>query len=387
MPQRFDRSELRKATRTREGWLRADGYLTRTGVFEYRLGDGTVRRELRLPEEVFHEDALASFTLAPLTREHPERAVTADNWRHVAVGTVGEVVKRDGDFVRATLLFTDSDTIRDLEKKERQELSCGYTCDLEEKPGEWNGQKYDCVQRQIRGNHVALVTRGRAGPEVRVRLDSADGLESSLTQAAETSPAGRHTPGGSPVVKARIDGVEYEVSEQAKQALEKVEAARKDADERLAAEAKAQRADADKQRGRADELQKKLEESEKARADATSPERVAELVKARVALEREVGPILGDKVKLDGLSERAVKLEVLKKLGTEVKADASDDYVQGRYESAIDAHKKQKPTPLQVARGATQTPTADGNDDVVAAARKRMLEDARTAWKPKAQNA
>jgi hypothetical protein len=302
------------------------------------------------------------------------------------VGAVGENVRKDGDFVRASLVFYDPLAIQQLERGDKQELSCGYTCELLHEPGEWQGQKYDAIQRNIRGNHVALVTQGRAGPEVRVRLDDADALDASLTPSAANAPSGAPNPGGS-VVKFKVDGVEYDVSEQAKQALERELGRRDSREEQLSSEAKAAKADAEKAQGRADELQKKLDEAEKLHKDAVSPERMREAVRARVALERQALPVLGAEAKLDAMSDRDVKLAVLKKQGSEVKADASDDYVQGRFEEVL----KRLPSPIDRAKAAvlggnTATTHSDSGDDAVAAARARMVKEAREAWKQKPAN-
>ena len=48
---RLDSIPLGKAVYTEEGYLRDRPILTSTGIFEYRNPDGTIRRELRLPEE------------------------------------------------------------------------------------------------------------------------------------------------------------------------------------------------------------------------------------------------------------------------------------------------------------------------------------------------
>jgi hypothetical protein len=42
-------------------------------------------------------------------------------------------------------------------------LSAGYELDLDPTPGEYQGRRYDAVQRNIRINHVAAVPLGRAG--------------------------------------------------------------------------------------------------------------------------------------------------------------------------------------------------------------------------------
>lgn len=150
---RYDAASLDKAVFTPAGFLRAPAVLTRVGVFEYRRADGSVRRELRLPEEVFRPDSLASIGLAPITDDHPaEGFVTPENAKDLTVGHLGEDVRRDGDVVRATALIMDGEAIAKV-KAGRRQLSLGYICELDPTPGEWNGQRYDAIQRDIVVNH------------------------------------------------------------------------------------------------------------------------------------------------------------------------------------------------------------------------------------------
>jgi hypothetical protein len=96
----------------------------------------------------------------------------------------------DGEFVATTIVVENADAIRAVEQGKR-ELSCGYECELEEKPGVTaDGQRYDAIQRNIRGNHVALVTKGRAGPDVRLRMDAND-AEQVPEGARTTTPTSR----------------------------------------------------------------------------------------------------------------------------------------------------------------------------------------------------
>ena len=174
MAYRIDRGNLSKPVKLSNGWLRIDGKLTRTGVFTYRNPNGSMRRELRLADEVFKEDAMQSFALVPVTDEHPPGFLDAKNTREYARGSVAGTLRRDGEFVAAELLVTDADLIAKLERGAARELSCGYNCDLDETPGTTaDGLRYDAIQRNIRGNHVAVVAKGRAGPEARVRMDGA----------------------------------------------------------------------------------------------------------------------------------------------------------------------------------------------------------------------
>ena len=45
---------------SREGFFYDEPILTRTGIFDYKNPDGSIRRELRLPEQVFDPDSLSS---------------------------------------------------------------------------------------------------------------------------------------------------------------------------------------------------------------------------------------------------------------------------------------------------------------------------------------
>lgn len=168
---RFDSSR-----RTPQGGLKVTAYATRTGVFVYRNTDGTPRRELRHPEEVFQSDSLASLAGAPVTVGHPGK-VGPDNYKTHSVGHVGDDVAPYKDkFVRTQLRVQEDAAVKRVDAGELVELSCGYDCDLEWKPGEYKGEKYDAIQRNIVYNHVALlpVNGGRAGNDVRIRFDGCD---------------------------------------------------------------------------------------------------------------------------------------------------------------------------------------------------------------------
>ena len=106
---RYDQaSPLSKPVRLPNGFVRAEGYLTRSGIFVYRDAQGKAIRELRPPEEVMHPDSLASFGLMPVTNDHPSELLTAENAKEYQVGTVSESVVAEGDKVRAALMITDA---------------------------------------------------------------------------------------------------------------------------------------------------------------------------------------------------------------------------------------------------------------------------------------
>lgn len=176
---RTDKGQAKARKRKDSGALMVDARLTRTGVFTYTKADGSPWKEYRPPEEVFHADSLDSLRGVSVVVGHPDGGVNAESWKKLATGDVRDDVRQDGDFVQATLAINDSTTVARAESKELVEVSCGYFCELDPTPGEVNGERFDAVQRNIRYNHVALGPKdwGRAGPEVRLLLDSKDQVE------------------------------------------------------------------------------------------------------------------------------------------------------------------------------------------------------------------
>lgn len=176
---RFDRGNVRgDAVVTDEGYIRAKAVVTRTGVFLYQNPDGTIRRELRHPDDVWEEASIKSMHLIPVTNGHPaEKLVTAENFKRLGIGYTGETVNNEDPYVISSMVITDQDGVDSVIKHGRKELSLGYTVDLEEVSGEYNGEQYDARQRNIRYNHLAIVDKARAGNEARIALDSQDAVE------------------------------------------------------------------------------------------------------------------------------------------------------------------------------------------------------------------
>ena len=375
---RYDAGSLKRPERLPNGYVRADGYLTRAGVFVYRNADGTERRELRLPEEVFRGDSLASFGLMPITDDHPPELLTAENTKRYQVGTIADP-RRDGDHVRAGLLFTDAATIAKLDGG-KVELSCGYTCDLELTPGTWNGERYDAIQRSIRGNHVALVEVGRAGPTARVRMDTGDAaMVASPSQGDHRSPD-REKPN---MRKIKIDGIEVEVSETAAALFEKFERDMRTKLDSATSEATTAKAALDKVTARADQLDADLKAERTARADADKPEALNKRIAERVALVTEASKHLDKGTKLDTLDDAAIRKLVAEKI-TGTKLDGkSADYIAARYDAAIESKAKAAVAGARAAAngGEGERTDAGAETDPEKAARERMIERNRGAWR------
>lgn len=185
---------------TADGYLVANVRAARTGIQNY-LGSEVGKPEMstvrvyRPEAEVFHKDTLASFTHIPITNDHPPESVTADNWKKYGVGDTGEDVARDGETMRVSMMVKDAAAIRAVEGGKR-ELSCGYNCDLKWESGfTKDGQPYDAVQTNIRGNHLAIVNAARGGPTLKIgdeamtKMIMVDGHSVEMSDAAAIAVA------------------------------------------------------------------------------------------------------------------------------------------------------------------------------------------------------
>jgi hypothetical protein len=386
MPRRFDSGTLAEPVKLSNGFLRCDARITKVGVFNYRLADNSVRRELRLPEDVFHSDSLSSFHLMPFTNAHPGEAVTAKNAGKFKVGTVSNPERHDS-YVVANIQIEDESTIDDAQKGKR-EISCGYNCDLEMRAGVTDGiegvpdgMRFDAIQRNIRGNHVALVAKGRAGSDVSLRLDADDGQQVSGEMNNQQNLP--FEPKDQAMTKLTIDGVDFEVTPQVHQAVSKMTS---DAETAKAEKAKLQ-ADVESEKKRADEAEKKTAELQ-AKYDAdTSAESVGKLIKARVALQQSASKILGEKndkgekIKLDEMSDDDIRKAVILKSDPEAKLDdAEPAYLSARFDHAVATWKPAKPKNDGLNRVASAG-SGGGDRNDAASAQARMIERHRNAWK------
>lgn len=374
---RYDRATFKPPVRTDAGFLRADAYLTRAGVFEYAKPDGTIRRELRLPEEVFKAESLDSLQAAPLTLEHPDQAVTPENVRGLAVGSVGTDVRRDGEYVRSTVMVHAADAIEAIESGKMRELSCGYDAILDETPGVWNGQRYDAIQRNITYNHLAIVPQGRAGPEVRLHLDAAD----AVMVTPQSAPIGGRQENSMAKRKIQVGKRRFDVDEEIADSLEEEIKAKEDELQELRDQLEKAKEDAEKAEAAKDEAEQKLADAEEEKRDALDPKRIRELVQARVALETQARSVLGADVKLDAMDDLEVRKAVIAKLHPEAKLDDKGEvYIQARYDAAIETLSSKPSEGLARLRQGIQD-AQDGGSISAQARRDAMIEKSRNAWR------
>lgn len=155
--------------------LRYDVPLTKIGVFPYlgrqidpELEPDKVYFVLRPKEELTAPETLKSLEEIPFIDDH---TMIGKDFTPAEVkgihGVTGSNVKVNGDLITNDLKIY-SDKLKNLIDGGKRDLSMGYRCNYELTKGEYKGQPYDAIQRNIRFNHVALVDEGRMGSECRV---------------------------------------------------------------------------------------------------------------------------------------------------------------------------------------------------------------------------
>ncbi|MCE9501857.1 MAG: DUF2213 domain-containing protein [Leptospira sp.] len=154
--------------------------MAKPGVYEYVQADGKVVMEAKLPEELFSKDTLDSAKMLPSCKEHPPVTdngglIDGSNYSKYAKGSLGDTIEVKENFMTGREKVWDSEMGKELKNGNLQTVSMGFQCDLDFTPGEFNGQKYDAVQRNIRYNHMAHTDSPRLGEEVRIHLDSKKG--------------------------------------------------------------------------------------------------------------------------------------------------------------------------------------------------------------------
>ena len=378
---RFDLSSVKTTYKTKEGFLRTDAVVTRTGIFTYHNEDGSVRRELRDHREVFNADSLASMKMIPLANNHPPTTtglLDPTNAKQYQVGFTGENVHPDGENVKLPITVIDGETIKEIENGKRG-LSLGYECDMVDEAGEIDGMRFDCKQTNIRYNHLAIVDFPRAGGNARINLDSAD-----IDADIQSFP--NHNPKERPMAKVRIDGIEYEAAPEVVNFLTKETARADSAESTIKTEKSAHdttKADRDSLKSRVDTL-----ETEK----KGIPALVSSAVAARIDLERKATVVLDEKdhPAIAGMTDDDIRKKIVLTVFPDAKLDGvSADYLKARVDSALEASDKSKRDAAmadqRVKSGLDNGAHVDNgtNEQGVEAAEKRYQTGIKEAYKQK----
>lgn len=369
-----DAAKIAGTRMTSDGYLVAEVRTARTGIQDYagyEVGKAAmpVVKVYRPPEQVFSKDSLGSYAHKPVTNDHPAEAVTADNWKKLSVGQIGDEVARDGDFVRIPLVLMDAATIKQVQDGKR-ELSAGYVCALDWTAGKTpDGQEYDAIQKDIRINHVAIVDRGRAGSEARI----GDGAKWGIAPMhVDDTTKGQRSMTTRTIT---VDGLSVELADKDAQIVQRT----LDGLTTKLADAEKRVADADTAHkteiaAKDAEIAKKDAELDAIKAKVLSDADIDKRVQDRAGLITTAQAIAKD-LKTDGLSDADIrKAAVVAKLGDEAIKDKSAEYIAVRFDILADEAKKADPV-----RDALMNRDSNNLGDDASKARAKMIADMQTA--------
>lgn len=410
-----DRLTFDSTRRTGDGYLVTRARAARSGVYEYlgreidpegkHFAADAVVNVYRPENEVFDQASVASFLMKPVTNDHPRDAVTADNWRRHAKGVVGKAL-RDGEHLAFDLVLMDAAIIKDVEAGKR-ELSNGYGCELSFEDGVApDGTPFQAVQRSIRGNHVAVVDRGRAGSQCRIgdaanceAIASAEieriisdqrtydptldgGNNPRDRRETNNSPEGNPLKDGDAPMATKtilVDGLQVEVTDAAEAAINKLQGQLKDA---ASAQAKAETelATAKTEMAAKDT---EIATLTQAVADAkVTPSQLRDAAKA-YALVCDKAKALGVQFAedADADADAIMKAVVDAKMGDAAKDWSADQVAASFAVLTKDAKAEQRDALSDAIKNGVRTQTDDSERQQ---AYGEMVSELTDAWKPKA---
>lgn len=374
--QRFDMIDLTEYGRlngieepfkmTKEGYLTGRAVVTNIGVFPYLNKDGTIRNELRLPEEVMDTESINSLCMKPVSNEHPaELVIDTENIKKHQVGFTGSEIQNDSYYISAPITITDKQAIDDV-KNGKRALSAGYSLILEEKSGTWMGVHYDAIQKNIRYNHVAIVDRGRAGDAAKIRMDGYDNTSYYISWKNDSgNNKEKEAQKVSDLKKITIDGVDYNAEAEVIKTInglqKKVDSLNKEFDALKTEKTKIE-ADRDTLKEKVDQLKKEAADENK--INALVNRRIRILTAAEMA-----------SISVDGKSEIEIMKDVILKVSPKAVLDRKDSiYIEARFDGVLE----QLETKIDTKKTETFFDRDPGSDNTYVSAdeaRRRMIKN------------
>ena len=369
---RYDYGQVTKSEVTDEGYLKVWCKAARVGTQLYTRGDGTQVREYRPEDEVSNPDSLASFGMKAVTLNHPKVLLDSKTTKLHQVGHAGSHVRFSDGFVEVALVITDQNAIDAIQRGDAQEVSAGYRVDYDPTPGVTpKGESYDGIQRNIRVNHIAVVSKGRAGREARLLLDSCDRNDA----VADIEP-----PSNSPVISmARItlDGLDIELPADAAGAVQSFvkETGRAQAELQQKLDAQEEKIQAvvtekteaqdriDASQERIAELEKQLAEAVAASEQRDDAAEINDAVNKRLEALNKFAPIMPEDYKFDGEDEAQIMAIAYQNVfEKEARSDASADYLLGVLDGVLAAMEDIEEDQEEVKADSEFVPEEDGSN-------------------------
>lgn len=364
-----------------DGTVEARSIITSIGVFPYKLPNGTIRHELRTPEEVFSKVSLDSMASMPIYVGHQydsNKKLIKDEAKRkeLAVGFTSDSVVGNNVYVATDLKVTRADGVEAI-KKGMQSLSVGYDCEVIPESGTWCGIHYDAKQVNIVNDHLALVFCGRQGDQAVIHMDSEDAIlvDDAAVVAAEDKNSKEKEMANKRTIQ--LDSVDYEADEAVIDALKKVEARADSLDGELKAagvDKSKLEAERDSYKAKFDAAELELENMKKAHLDESAINaRVAQRIVLVETAKKAKVEVKGDESDLD------LKKAVIAKVYADVKLDGkNENYIDARFDCAVEDLPKMLAAGADATVRAVTAPVVKADSAEVnpaEAARQRMIDN------------
>lgn len=368
---RFDTAPINELTvDPQTGYLHASNVpIARVGVFPYLHSDGTWTNEAKLPEDILSESTVKSANNKPVTNDHPvddgeNVLVDKSNTTQYVKGFTADNAHVEGDMLKVGLTIMDPQLIDAVQNGGKQELSIGFQTDVEPISGEYNGAKYDSVQRNIQINHVAVVDRAREGHNIRITGDSAQMVvndtrkekqmaenEKNVFDDADNTSSNSNSASSSDDKDKQIADLKQQVKDLQAQLASKNSnsSSQDDSDDD----------DKDKSKSKSDSVDAEIEKIKKERdmyKSQVEGDSFNTTIDERIDLIDDAKKILGDSYDFHGKSNHDIKVAAIKKADSTIKVDGMDDsFINGVY-AVI---KNRKPGVVGYPRQETLSDAAD----------------------------
>ena len=364
-----------------DGTVEARSIITSIGVFPYKLPNGTIRHELRTPEEVFSKVSLDSMASMPIYVGHQydsNKKLIKDEAKRkeLAVGFTSDSVVGNNVYVATDLKVTRADGVEAI-KKGMQSLSVGYDCEVIPESGTWCGIHYDAKQVNIVNDHLALVWCGRQGDQAVIHMDSEDAIlvDDAAVVAAEDKNSKEKEMANKRTIQ--LDSVDYEADEAVIDALKKVEARADSLDGELKAagvEKSKLEAERDSYKAKFDAAEAELVNMKKAHLDESAINaRVAQRIVLVETAKKAGVEVKGDEADID------LKKAVIAKVYADVKLDGKNEsYIDARFDCAVEDLPKMLAAGADATVRAVTAPVVKADSayaNPAEAARQRMIDN------------
>jgi len=198
-----------------KGFLDLELIISKEAVMEYwDFSNDKIVFEYLPASELFTEETIKSAQMVPVTDDHPWGLVDQYNYKDCMKGITGSDVREEDGFLVVSARIFDEDLQAYILAGKKDECSIGYECLEDWIEGEFEGKKYDLIQREIRINHIAMCRDGRGGSDLTAKFNSKNDIKKEGITYKTNSKEGK--------MKVKLNGKEIEVSEEVGAEVEKL---------------------------------------------------------------------------------------------------------------------------------------------------------------------